>query len=168
MVKCCKIIRLRSREYTYRALAQRAGVSIGMIHYKLEQFREFGPAGLFGRRGDNGSIKVDEDFLSALREDLEHLAAHYEWSRPTWTIEMLIVTLYKKTGVKVNRSTIGRALGLAWLHNTSNPSGSRPAAICLKPGGPNRDRRRFPDPPVVRFESGTHSSEMCMSWSRIR
>lgn len=137
MVKRCQIVLLRSREFTYRAIAQTVGVSTGMIHYVLERFREFGPAGLIDRREDNGAVKIDEDFLRALWEVLEHPASHYDWPRPTWTIEMLIVTLHKKTGVKVSRSTMGRALAMIGARK------GRPKPIVLCPWGKAKKTRQL-------------------------
>lgn len=69
-----------------------------------------GEAGLVDHREDNGQRKVDEDYLAALHEVVEGSPEDFGWPRPTWTQELLVVTLQKKTGTRISPGTMSRAL----------------------------------------------------------
>ena len=108
--KRCMIVLQRSRGWNYRRIAEATGVALGTVPAVLQRWKRYGPLGLVDRREDNGEAKVDEHFLDGVWEVLEHPASHYGWPRPTWTIELLILTMVGKTGVRVSRSTMSRAL----------------------------------------------------------
>ena len=132
-----QIVLLRSRGWTYRLIAQSAGVSPGTVFRVLWRWESLRQAGLIDRREDNGLIKVDEEFLRMLWQVLEHPASHYRWPRPTWTIEMLARTLACKTGILVSRSTMSRALARIGARK------GRPKPIVLCPWGKARRTRRL-------------------------
>lgn len=137
LAKRCQIVLLRSRGWTYRLIAQTVGVSVGTVQRVLRRYSEYGQAGLIDRREDNGQVKVDEEFLRVLWEVLEHPASYYRWPRPTWTIGMLIQTMAEKTGVKVSRSTMSRA-----LHAIGARRG-RPKPVVLCPWSKTRKTRQL-------------------------
>lgn len=76
-----------------------------------------GIAGLTDRRAENGWPKIDDDLLAALAHVLATHPSDYGWERPTWTRELLALTL-KVIGVaEVSVSTVARALdtlGARW------------------------------------------------------
>jgi transposase len=67
-------------------------------------------AGLEDQRTDNGVTKVDENF------ELQTLIAvglspqEYGFRRPTWTLESLVLSVEKETGVQISCSTMSRLL----------------------------------------------------------
>ncbi len=127
----------RSRGWSYRRIAEATGVALGTVPAVLQRWKKYGPLGLIDRREDNGEVKVDEKFLDRLWEVLEHPASHYGWPRPTWTIELLILTLAEKTGVRVSRSTMSRALKRIGARK------GRPKPIVLCPWSKARRTRRL-------------------------
>lgn len=137
LAKRCQIVLLRSRSWLYREIAETVGVSVGTVQRVLKRYRDYGQAGLIDRREDNGQVKVDGKFLGVLWEVLEHSPSSYRWPRPTWTIEMLIQTMAEKTGVKVSRSTMSRA-----LHAIGARRG-RPKPIVLCPWSKASKARRL-------------------------
>ncbi len=78
----------------------------------VRRYLRDGIAGLTDRRAENGKPKIDEDLLAALREILAHTPAEYGWSRPTWTRELLALTLKTCEIAEVSVSTVARALRL--------------------------------------------------------
>lgn len=98
----------RSASDTAEALA----VSRNTVYRVAKRFRECGEAGLVDRREENGDDKLTECYLSTLWEVVESSPLEHGWKRPTWTREMLVETLRKKTGVRVHVSTMSRALAL--------------------------------------------------------
>jgi transposase len=74
------------------------------------RFLEEGEDGLVDRRGENGEPKVDEDLLEALRELVRTQPEDHGWKRSTWSRELLVKELARKTGVRVSIRTLGRML----------------------------------------------------------
>jgi transposase len=92
--------------------AHAVGVGKSTVYRVAERFREWGESGLVDRREENGERKLDEDFLTALHEAVAANPQEYGWKRPTWTREMLVITMEKITGVLVHVTTMSRALKL--------------------------------------------------------
>jgi len=80
------------------------------VYRVAARFREQGEVGLFDRREDNGERKVDDDYLAALWRAVFNQPRDYGWRRPTWTRELLVETLVRRTGVRVHVGTMSRAL----------------------------------------------------------
>jgi transposase len=81
--------------------------------YRLaKRFREFGEACLWDGREDNGTQKLSETYLGVLNEVVRSSPLDHGWRRPTWTRELLVETMVRKTGVRVHVGTMTRALGL--------------------------------------------------------
>lgn len=74
------------------------------------RFLEQGEAGLVDRREDNGATKVTDDFLGELYEVVEGSPTEYGYPRPTWTRELLVMVMKKRTGIKIHVSTMSHAL----------------------------------------------------------
>lgn len=85
-------------------------VSRTTVYRVAWRFRECGEAGLIDRREENGEAKVDEAYLAVLYDVVASYADEHGWQRPTWTQEMLIRTMEKKTGVKIGMAAMSRAL----------------------------------------------------------
>lgn len=96
-----------------------------------------GEAGLVDRRAENGSRKVDDDFLADLTEVLGDRANQHGWPRPTWTRELLVRTLAGRTGTVIAVSTMSRALRLIGARR------GRPRPVVLCPLSSRQRRRRL-------------------------
>lgn len=90
--------------------ARALGVSESTVRRVRKRFLEHGEAGLVDRREENGDRKLDERYLSTLHEVVAGFPQEYGFRRPTWTREMLVQVLKRKTGVQVDVSTMSRAL----------------------------------------------------------
>lgn len=96
----------RSPTDTARALA----VSRSTVYRVAARYRQQGETGLVDRREDNGQVKCDETYLATLYEVVYGHPEAFGWPRPTWTQELLALTLAKLTGVRVHAGTVSRAL----------------------------------------------------------
>lgn len=90
--------------------ARRAQVARSTVYRVAERFRQAGEAGLVDRREENGERKLDAEFLAVLYEVVCSSPQDHGWPRPTWTRELLILTLERRTGVRVSLGTMSRAL----------------------------------------------------------
>lgn len=84
--------------------------SLSTVYRTAARFREEGEAGLIDRREENGPDKLDEIYLGKLYEIVEGSPQDYGHRRPTWTRELLVVTMRRLTGVTIHVSTMSRAL----------------------------------------------------------
>jgi transposase len=85
--------------------------STSQVYRVAQRFVDEGPAGLVDRREDNGETKADERYQSVLWEVVGNSSPRqYGYGRPTWTQELLILVLQKKTGVRISTSTMSRVL----------------------------------------------------------
>jgi hypothetical protein len=64
-----------------------------------------------GREG-NGAEKLSEAYLGILDEVVRSSPLNHGWRRPTWTRELLIETMVRKTGTRIHVTTMSRALAL--------------------------------------------------------
>ena len=96
----------RSMADTARAL----GTSRRTVGRVRDRFLQHGEVGLVDRREENGQTKRDEFYLQTLYEVVESSPHEHGWLRPTWTREMLAITLQKRTGVMIHVTTMSRAL----------------------------------------------------------
>jgi transposase len=115
----CRDSRLRTRYLIVLNLLQHrsaqdtaaaCGVGRSTVYSVAERFREFGEVGLLDRREDNGQEKLDESYLAILYKVVRSNPEAHGWRRPTWTREMLVETMRKKTGVRIHVATMSRAL----------------------------------------------------------
>jgi transposase len=102
------LIHKRSPKDTAGAL----GVALSTVYRVAERFREHGEVGLLDRREDNGDTKLDEMYLATLYKVVRSNPQEHGWRRPTWTREMLVETMRKKTGVRIHVASMSRALRL--------------------------------------------------------
>ena len=107
------------------------------VYRVAKRFQERGEASLWDGREDNGPEKLSEDFLALLDRVVRGKASEYGWRRPTWTREMLVITMQRKTGVRIHVATMSRALALIRARR-ANP---RPRVKC--PWHPAAKTRRI-------------------------
>jgi putative transposase len=82
------------------------------VYRVAQRFSACGERGLLDRREDNGDVKLGEAYLAALDEVVRSRPQEHGWRRPTWTREMLVETLRRRTGVRLHVATMSRALAL--------------------------------------------------------
>lgn len=98
---------------TAKALHCAPATAIRVAH----RFLEDGLEGLEDRRADNGDLMRDDDLLQAVAELLSSHPRDHGWQRPTWTRELLALTLADLGFEQPSVTTISRALedlGAAW------------------------------------------------------
>ena len=113
------------------------GCSTSTAIRAANRFLAEGEAGLFDRRSENGDRKVDDDSLAALVELLGATPQDYGWARPTWTIELLALTLAEVTHTELSPTTVRRmlvALNARW---------GMPRAIVVCPWSKRRKNKRI-------------------------
>lgn len=88
------------------------GVHNTTVYRVAKRFRECGEASLWDGREDNGDEKLSETFLGILNEVVRSNPQDHGWRRPTWTRELLVETMARKTGVRIHVGTMSRALAL--------------------------------------------------------
>lgn len=88
------------------------GVHNTTVYRVAKRFRERGEASLWDGREDNGAEKLSETYLGILNQVVRSSPHDHGWRRPTWTRELLVETMVRKTGVRVHVGTMSRALGL--------------------------------------------------------
>ena len=86
------------------------GVNESTVRRLRRRFLEHGAAGLVDRREDNGDTKLHEQYLATLYEVVASSPREHGFVRPTWTREMLVEVLRRKTGIRVHLGTMSRAL----------------------------------------------------------
>jgi transposase len=107
------------------------------VYSVAKRFRELGLWGLLDRREDNGTTKLDEHYLDVLYRLVRSSPQKHGWRRPTWTRELLVETMEKKTGVRIHVATMSRALAMI-LARRGRP---RPTVRC--PWSPIAKGRRL-------------------------
>jgi transposase len=82
------------------------------VYRVAKRFRERGEMSLWDGREDNGAEKLSEAYLGKLDEVVRSRPQEHGWRRPTWTRELLVETLVRKTGTRIHVTTMSRALAL--------------------------------------------------------
>jgi transposase len=80
------------------------------VYRVLRRFRAHGEFGLLDRRANNGPHKLNDDFLSTLDRLVRGSPQDHGHRRPTWTRELLRLTLLKLGKAQVHVATLSRAL----------------------------------------------------------
>jgi len=112
-------------------------VARSTIYRVAERFREQGEWGLCDRREDNGQGKLDEAYLDSLYRVVMGFPQEQGWRRPTWTRELLVETMARRTGVRIHVGTMSRALRLIGARR------GRPRPVVRCPWAPAAKSRRL-------------------------
>jgi transposase len=88
------------------------GVHNTTVYRVAKRFRERGEASLWDGREGNGAEKLSETYLGMLDKVVRSSPLDHGWRRPTWTRELLVETMVRKTGVRIHVGTMSRALAL--------------------------------------------------------
>lgn len=130
------VINLLNHRSAYQT-AEVLGVHNTTVYRVAGRFRGHGEWGLWDAREDNGDTKLDERFLSALHRLVRGTPPQYGWHRPTWTRELLVETMARRTGVRVHVTTMSRALALIHARR------GRPRPVVACPWGQTAKTRRL-------------------------
>lgn len=107
----CKIILSLVAGNGARAIAKSGLSSISQVYRVAHRFVDQGPPGLVDQREDNGETKADERYQAVLLEVVGNSSPRqHGYRRPTWTQELLILVLEKKTGIRISTTTMSRVL----------------------------------------------------------
>jgi transposase len=107
----CKIILSLVAGNTTRSIGKSGLCSTSQVYRVADRFVEQGLVGLADQREDNGETKTDGYYQSVLVEVVgKSSPRRYGYRRPTWTQELLLLVLEKKTGVHVSTTTMSRLL----------------------------------------------------------
>ena len=106
----CKIILAAVRGVQPAKIATGSSTSVSQVYRVAHRFVEEGVLGLADRREDNGDVKVEESFIYILLSVIPQTPRKHGYRRPTWTQELLILVLEKKTGTRISRTTMCRLL----------------------------------------------------------
>ena len=107
----CKIIVSLVAGNSPTAIAASGCFSSSQVYRIANRFVEHGSPGLADGREDNGETKADEHYQTVLLEVIgESSPRDHGYRRPTWTQELLVLVLEKKTGVRISCTTMSRVL----------------------------------------------------------
>jgi len=107
----CKIVLSLVAGNGARAIAELGLGSISQVYRVADRFVEQGLPSLADQREDNGETKADEWYQAVLLEVVgQSSPRRHGYRRPTWTQELLILVLEKKTGVRISLTTMSRVL----------------------------------------------------------
>lgn len=107
----CKIIVSLVAGNTPTTIAASGCFSSSQVYRTAGRFVEQGLSGLADGREDNGQTKADEYYQAVLIQVVGNSSPQqYGYRRPTWTQELLVLVLEKKTGVRVSCTTMSRVL----------------------------------------------------------
>jgi transposase len=120
-----------------RQTAEVLNVHNTTVYRVAERFRERGEASLWDGREENGQPKLSPDYLGLLDRVVRSKATEHGWLRPTWTREMLVKTMARKTGIAIHVTTMSRALAAI------NARRGRPRPRVSCPWHPAKKTRRL-------------------------
>ena len=118
-LRCCRDAGTRTRYLiilkldagrTPQAIADFLGVHRDTVYRVAKRFRERGALGLLDGRRHNGPHKLSKDFLKTLDRLVRDCPQNHGHRRPTWTRELLLLTLLPLGFPKVHVATLSRAL----------------------------------------------------------
>lgn len=81
-----------------------------LVYNVMHRFIDHSLLGLADRREDNGQCKVTEEYEAELLAVVPGSPRKHGYRRPTWTQELLILLLRKRTGIRISRTTMSRLL----------------------------------------------------------
>jgi len=93
-----------------RETAEILGIHNTTVYRVARHFAARGECALWDGREDNGNEKLSPDFLGLLDKIVRSTPQDHGWRRPTWTRELLVETMTRKTGIRIHVSTMSRAL----------------------------------------------------------
>ncbi len=106
----CKIILALVQGNSPGRIAETGLASESQVYRVIKRFQEGRLSGLVDRREDNGDSQISWYYESELCDAVARSPQDYGYRRPTWTQELLIKVLKKRTGIRISVSTMSRLL----------------------------------------------------------
>src|SRR3989442_31836 len=85
----CRVVLKVAEGMSCREAAHALGCASSTSARIVARFRRHGEAGLIDGRHDNGNAKVDADIRAGIVAILEQRPPAYDFTRPTWTLEVI-------------------------------------------------------------------------------
>ena len=106
----CKIVLALVRGSSPTDLIRSRMAASSLVYDVMHRFIDQTLLGLADRREDNGESKVTEEYEAELFAVVPGSPRKHGYRRPTWTQELLILVLHKRTGIRISRTTMSRLL----------------------------------------------------------
>jgi len=106
----CQIVLNYGRGWGCQLTSEALGCAPSTAIRVARRYVSDGIAGLTDKRAENGVPKLDADLLAAVAEILTRRPTDYGWERPTWTRELIALTLEELRVAEVSVTTVARAL----------------------------------------------------------
>jgi transposase len=106
----CKIVLALVRGSSPTDLIRSRMAASSLVYQVMHRFMDQSLLGLADRREDNGESKVTEEYEAELFAVVPGSPRKHGYRRPTWTQELLILVLQKRTGIRISRTTMSRLL----------------------------------------------------------
>jgi transposase len=106
----CKIILALVRGNCPAVVIQSGMASSFLVYHVMHRFIDGALLGLADRREDNGESKVTEEYEAEVLAVVQGSPKKHGYRRPTWTQELLILVLQKRSGIRISRTTMSRLL----------------------------------------------------------
>lgn len=107
-------------------VADELDVARSTVVRTAHRYAEEGVAGLYDKRRDNGTPKVDASFRQRVMGLLRRTPEDVGWARPTWTRELLCLQLTRDGWPPVGVGTMGRVLA----HVGARLGMPKPVVLC--------------------------------------
>jgi transposase len=85
----CRVVLRVAEGASCRAAARALGCAFSTAARIVARFRRHGEASLIDGRSDNGNRRVDADVRAGIGTILEQRPSAFEFTRPTWTLEVI-------------------------------------------------------------------------------
>ncbi len=106
----CKIVLALVQGSSPADLIRSRMAASSLVYDVMHRFIDQALLGLADRREDNGETKVTEEYEAELFTVVPGSPRKHGYRRPTWTQELLILVLHKRTGIRISRTTMSRLL----------------------------------------------------------
>lgn len=106
----CKVIRNLVRGESPTRIHRILGCARSHVYDVAAKFIERGVEGLEDGREGNGSPKVTAEYATVVLAAVSGSPLDYDYERPTWTQELLVLVAQEQTGITVSTTTMSRLL----------------------------------------------------------
>ena len=106
----CKMILALVGGNTPTVIIRSRMASSSHVYEVMHRFIDQALLGLADRREDGGESKVTEEYEMEVLAVVPDSPRKHGYRRPTWTQELLILVLHKRTGIRISQTTMCRLL----------------------------------------------------------